>query len=61
MKEKIEFSEFLEIEKKLEIKVGKIVSVCGINKADKLIKLVVEYGNDELLPVVTNIKTHIGD
>lgn len=66
MKDKIDFSEFLEIEKKLEIKVGKILFVEAVPKSEKLIKLEVDFGD---LPdggrdtriVVTNIKQHIGD
>jgi tRNA-binding EMAP/Myf-like protein len=42
-KEKIEFSEFLEIEKKLEIKVGRVVGVEEIPKS-KLLKLTVHFG-----------------
>lgn len=55
MKELIEFSEFLEIQKKLEIKVGQIVNVEDIPKSNKLIKLTVDFGT-ETRTVVTNIK-----
>ena len=55
MKELIEFSEFLEIQKKLEIKVGQIVNVEDILKSNKLIKLTVDFGT-ETRTVVTNIK-----
>lgn len=44
MKEQIEFSEFLEIEKRLEIKVGMICVVEEIPKSDKLLKLTVHFG-----------------
>jgi tRNA-binding EMAP/Myf-like protein len=54
-KEKIEFQEFLEIEKKLEIKVGKVTAVEDVPKSNKLIKLTVDFGT-ETRTVVTNIK-----
>lgn len=55
MKELIEFKDFLEIESKLEIKVGKIANVEDVPKSDKLLKLTVDFG-DEQRVVVTNIK-----
>jgi methionine--tRNA ligase beta chain len=55
MKELIEFSEFLEIEKKLEIKVGKITTVEEVPKSTKLLKMMVDFGT-ETRQVVTNIK-----
>jgi methionyl-tRNA synthetase len=63
MKEQIEFSEFLEIEKKLEIRIGKVESVEDVPKSDKLIKLMVNFGpkKDHLVPVVTNIKPQLSN
>jgi methionyl-tRNA synthetase len=58
MKEQIEFSEFLDIEKKLEIKVGKVIEVEEVKKSDKLLKLTVDFG-DEKRVCVTNIKQHL--
>jgi len=55
MKELIEFSEFLEIEKRLEIKIGKITNVEDVPKSNKLIKLTVDFGTETRI-VVTNIK-----
>jgi methionyl-tRNA synthetase len=55
MKELIEFSEFIEIEKKLEIKIGNIISVDDVPKSSKLIKLTVDFGTEKRT-VVTNIK-----
>jgi methionine--tRNA ligase beta chain len=55
MKDLIEFSEFLEIEKKLEIKIGKVTNVEDVPKSNKLIKLTVDFGT-ETRTVVTNIK-----
>lgn len=59
MKEQIEFAEFLEIEKKLEIKVGTVISVEDVPKSSKLIKLDVKF-EDYSTVVVTNIKPHLG-
>lgn len=59
MKEKIEFSEFLEIEKKLEIMVGTITLVEEVPKS-KLLKLSVKFGEDTRI-VATNIKEHLID
>jgi tRNA-binding EMAP/Myf-like protein len=42
MKDKIEFSEFLDISSKLEIKPGTIKTVTDVTKSDKLIKLEVD-------------------
>ena len=61
MKDKIEFSEFLDIQSKLEIKVGTIQSVTDVPKSDKLIKLEVDFGEDQFRTVVTNIKPSLGE
>jgi methionyl-tRNA synthetase len=58
-KQQIDFIEFLEIEKKLEIKYGRINSVEDVPKSDKLIKLMVDFGNDDIRTVVTNIKPRL--
>jgi len=55
MKDKIEFSEFLEIEKKLEIRIGEIIEVEKLPKSNKMLKFVVDFGNDEKRTVVSNI------
>ena len=55
MKELIEFTEFLEIEKKLEIRIGRVTSMVDVPKSTKLVKLEVDFG-DEKRTVVTNIK-----
>ena len=55
MKDKIEFSEFLEIEKKLEITVGLIINAERVPKNNKMLILYVSFGNDEPVTVVTNI------
>jgi len=61
MKEQIEFTEFLEIEKKLEITIGKIIEVEEVPKAKKLLKLTVDFGEETTRSVITNIKTQLGD
>jgi methionine--tRNA ligase beta chain len=60
MKNQIEFAEFLEIEKKLEIKIGKVTAVEDVPKSNKLIKLTVDFGS-ETRTVVTNIKPFLTD
>jgi len=60
MKEKIEFSEFLEIEKKLEIKVGRIEKVERMKGSDKMLKLSVNLGANEFDTVMTNIGNRQG-
>jgi len=55
MKDKIEFSEFLEIEKKLEIKLGSIQAVEKIEGSNKMLKLSVNLAEDKNRIVVTNI------
>lgn len=60
MKELIEFSDFLEIKNKLEIKIGEVISVEDVPKSKKLLKLIVSFG-DENRTVVTNIKPILDD
>ena len=60
MKNQIEFAEFLEIEKKLEIKIGKVTAVEDVSKSNKLIKFTVDFGS-ETRTVVTNIKPFLTD
>ena len=61
MKDRIEFAEFLDIQSKLEIKAGTIKSVTDVPKSDKLIKLEVDFGEDQFRIVVTNIKPTLGE
>jgi methionine--tRNA ligase beta chain len=58
MKDLIEFTEFLEVSKKLEIRVGKIIDLEDVPKSNKLLKLTVDFG-DEVRTVVTNIKPQL--
>jgi methionine--tRNA ligase beta chain len=44
MKDKITFEEFLEIEGKLEIRIGEIVSADRVPKSDKLLVMYVNFG-----------------
>jgi methionyl-tRNA synthetase len=63
-KDKIPFSEFLEIEKKLDIRIGQIVAAERVPKSNKLLKLTVIFGANEedQKTVVTNIgSTHEPD
>lgn len=54
MKDKIDFDEFLEIEKKLEIRFGTIEEVEKMEGSNKMLKLKVDFG-DETRTVMTNI------
>lgn len=55
MKEKIKFDEFLAISDRLEIKIGEVLSIEAVPKSDKLIKMSVSFGDDDIRTVVTNI------
>lgn len=56
-KEKINFVEFVEISKKLEITIGRIITAERIPKSTKLLKLTVSFNNtnDDAKTVVTNL------
>ncbi len=54
MKQEISFDEFLEIESKLEIKVGRITAAESVPKSYG-IKLTVDFGNDDVRSVFTNL------
>lgn len=59
MKKEITFEEFLEIESKLEIKIGLITEAEAVPKSYGL-KLTVRFGEDDVRTVFTNIgKTHL--
>lgn len=58
IKEQIEFDEFLEIEKKLEIRYGTIREVEKMENSDKMLKLQVDFG-DETRTVMTNIGNRV--
>ncbi len=59
VKDKISFSEYIDIEKKLDIRIGQIVAAERIPKSSKLLKLTVIFGVEEEYEktVVTNIGT----
>ena len=63
MKEKINFKQFLEIEKQLEIKLGTIQEVVKMEKSDKMLKLTVFFDDTDKRTVMTNIgnKVNIND
>lgn len=54
MKQEISFDEFLEIESKLEIKIGRITAAEAVPKSYG-IKLTVDFGNDDVRTVFTNL------
>lgn len=59
MKDKINFEKFLELSNQLEIKVGMINSVEAMPKSDKMLKLEVSFGDDDIRTVMTNIGNRI--
>lgn len=59
-KELIEFSQYEEIENRLDIRFGVIVDVTEVPKSSKLLKLIVDFGNEQRT-VVTNIKSQLTD
>jgi methionyl-tRNA synthetase len=59
MKNKITFDEFLEIETKLEIKIGMIRSIELMPKSDKMLKLEVSFGDNDRRTVMTNIGNRV--
>lgn len=59
-KQEIDFNEFLEIEKKLEIKFGKIKAVSRMEGSDKMLKLTVDFGEENPRTVMTNIGNQPG-
>jgi methionyl-tRNA synthetase len=54
MKQQISFEEFLELESKLEIKIGRITAAESVPKSYG-IKLTVDFGNDDIRSVFTNL------
>lgn len=60
MKNEITFDEFLEIESKLDIRMGTVTSCERVPKSNKLLKLSVDFGKEERT-VVTNIGDRMPD
>ena len=60
-KELIEFSEFLDTQNKLDIRIGQIVAAERVAKSEKLLKLTVIFGinEEDERTVVTNIGANI--
>ena len=54
MKQEISFEEFLELESKLEIKIGRITAAESVPKSYG-IKLTVDFGDDDIRSVFTNL------
>ncbi len=55
--EKITYDDFA----KVEIKIGTIKSVEVAPEADRLLKLMVDFGEEELRQIVSGIRTHFTD
>ena len=55
--EKITYDDFA----KVEIKIGTIKSVEVVPEADRLLKLMVDFGEEELRQIVSGIRTHFTD
>ena len=55
--EKISYDDFV----KVEVKVGTIKSVEVVPEADRLLKLMVDFGEEELRQIVSGIRTHFAD
>lgn len=60
MKDKIDFNTFVEISSKLEIKLGTITDVQRMEKSDKMLKLTVDFGGEDIRTVMTNIGNREG-
>lgn len=54
-KENITFKDYLAIEEKLSIKIGKIVNSERVPKSEKLLKLSIDFGDGTICTCVTNI------
>jgi methionyl-tRNA synthetase len=61
MKEQIGIEEFIEIEKKLEIKWGRIADVERVPKSKKMLKLEVLFSSGTTEPETRTVLTNIGD
>ncbi len=55
--EKITYDDFA----KVEIKIGTIKSVEVVPEADRLLKLMVDFGEEDLRQIVSGIRTHFAD
>ena len=55
--EKISYDDFV----KVEVKIGTIKSVEVVPEADRLLKLMVDFGEEELRQIVSGIRTHFAD
>ena len=58
MKPNISFAEYLEITGKLEIKIGRITLIQAVKKS-KLLQLTVDFNEENLRTVLTNIGDHV--
>jgi len=60
-KELIDFNEYIEIEKKLEIRIGSIVDADVIPKSKKMVKLRVSFSGELDAPEMKTVVTNLGD
>lgn len=61
IKEKISFEEFLELEKRLDIRIGRVVFAERVPKSKKLIKLTVKFSEEPEEWHIKTIVTNLGE
>lgn len=59
MKAKINFKTFTDLSAQVEIMLGEIISVEKMDKSDKMLKLQVAFGENDVRTVMTNIGNKI--
>jgi methionyl-tRNA synthetase len=59
MKKNIDFNTYKELSDKIEILLGEITSAEKVEKSDKMLKLTVNFGNEDVRTVMTNIGNRI--
>lgn len=60
IKPEISFNQFLDIEKLLDIRIGRVTEAIRVPKSDKMLQLLVDFGNEQRT-VMTNIGNRISD
>jgi methionyl-tRNA synthetase len=58
-KQQIEFKEFLEAESKIDVRMGTVLEAEKVEKSDKLLRLLVDLGEEKPRQVVTNIGSQV--
>lgn len=61
MKPKISISKFFELIEPIEIQIGEIFSCERVPKSTKMLKLSVNFGEENTKTVLTNIGEHLGE